>query len=261
MNPLRKAMVCRLAAAALAGACAMAGASDLSASENTVAAPTKAPSDPGEEADSELPPRVSDPFQGVNRAIFGINHQLYRFTLRPIAKGYKHATPEPLQRGLTNFFTNIRFPLRFAGALLQGKGGRATREAGRFVVNTVGGLGGFFKPSDRIPVLTAEPAEDVGQTLAQWGAGAGPYLVLPLLGPTTLRDLIGSAGDTALTPTFWTFKGYDEWETRFAVQASDLIRQTPVVLDGYDAARAGALDPYIAVREAYAARRATEIQR
>ncbi len=261
MNPFRKAMVFRLAAAALAAACAMAGASDLSASENTAATPTKAPGDPREEADSELPPRVSDPFQKVNRAMFGMNHQLYRFTLRPVAKGYKRAVPQPLQRGLANFFHNIRFPLRFTGALLQGKGGRATREAGRFAVNTVGGLGGFFKPSDQIPALTAEPTEDLGQVLAQWGSGAGPFLVLPLLGPTTLRDLIGSAGDTALTPTSWTFKGYDEWETQFAVRGVDFIRQTPVLLAGYDAARAGALDPYIAVREAYAARRAEEIQR
>lgn len=261
MNPLRKAMVCRLAAAALAGACSMASASDVCANESSAAAPTKALSDPGEWADTETPPRVFDPFQGVNRAMFAMNHQVYRFTLRPIAKGYQRAVPKPLQRGLANFFDNIRFPLRFTGALLQAKGGRAKRDAGRFVVNTVGGLGGFLKPSDRIPVLAAEPTEDLGQVLAQWGSGAGPYLVLPLLGPTTLRDLIGSAGDTALTPTSWTFRGYDEWETRFAFQASDLIRQTPVLVDGYDAARAGALDPYIAVREAYAARRATEIQR
>lgn len=260
MKPFRKAMLCRLTVAALATAFAITGASDLCASENAAAAPTKAPAAPGEWTDSELPPRVPDPFQGVNRAMFGMNHQLYRFTLRPVAKGYKRAVPQPLQRGLANFFNNIRFPLRFTGALLQGKGGRATREAGRFVVNTIGG-GGFFKPSDRIPELATEPTEDVGQALAQWGFGAGPYLVLPLLGPTTLRDLIGSAGDTALTPTSWTFRGYDEWETRFAFQASDLIRQTPVLVDGYDAARAGALDPYIAVREAYAARRATEIQR
>jgi phospholipid-binding lipoprotein MlaA len=251
-------MLCRLAVAAVATAVAIAGASDLCASENAAAAPTKATAAPAEWTDSELPPRVSDPLQGVNRAMFGMNHQLYRFTLRPVAKGYKRAVPQPLQRGLANFFDNIRFPIRFTGALLQGKGGRATREAGRFAVNTVGGLGGFFKPADKIPVLTAEPTEDLGQVLAVWGCGAGPFLVLPLLGPTTLRDLIGSAGDTALTPTSWTFKGYDEWETQFAVHASDFIQQTPGLLVRYDAARAGALDPYIAVREAYAAQRAEE---
>lgn len=205
--------------------------------------------------------RVADPWQGFNRTMFTANEHLYRVIMRPLARGYERVVPAPARRGLTNFFSNLRFPVRFTGAMLQGKAGRAARETGRFVVNTVGGLGGFFRTSEHLNGLAAEPAEDVGQVLGAWGIASGPYVVLPIFGPATLRDLVGGIGDSALTPTYWTFEGYDEWEVRASVQATSAIAASPELLRSYDALGEGAIDPYAALRDAYAARRAVELKR
>lgn len=205
--------------------------------------------------------RVADPWQGFNRTMFTANEHLYRVIMRPLARGYERAVPTPARRGLTNFFFNLRFPVRFAGAVLQGKTDRAARETGRFVVNTVAGLGGFFRVSEHVNGLAAEPAEDVGQVLGAWGIASGPYVVLPIFGPVTLRDLAGGVGDSALTPIYWTFEGYDEWEVRAAVQATNAISTTPELLRSYDAVCERAIDPYAALRDAYAARRAAELKR
>jgi phospholipid-binding lipoprotein MlaA len=207
------------------------------------------------------PARVSDPLERFNRAVFTGNEHVYHFVLRPIARGYERAVPRPVRKGLTNFFDNIRFPLRFVGALLQGKGGRALRETGRFAVNTVGGIGGFARVSDRITALAPEPTEDLGQAFGRWGVSPGPFIVLPLLGPSSLRDLVGRAGDVALTPMYWKFNHYDDWKVRLAVQTTDVVVAAPPLLHDYDTLRASALDPYLAVRDAYLARRAAEIRK
>ncbi|MCC5022195.1 MAG: VacJ family lipoprotein [Candidatus Synoicihabitans palmerolidicus] len=93
--------------------------------------------------------------------------------------------------------------MRLGGSLLQGKLRRAAQETGKFAVNTVVGVGGIFRPSDRVPALAEVPTEDGGQALAVWRVPAGPYLVLPLLGPSNPRELLGRAGDFVLTPTNW----------------------------------------------------------
>ena len=216
--------------------------------------------DPADEFANDSP-HVSDPLERFNRAVFIGNEQVYRVALRPLARGYERAVPRPVRKGLTNFFDNIRFPLRFVGAVLQGKGGRALRETGRFAVNTVGGIGGFARVSDRITALAPEPAEDLGQAFGRWGVSSGPFIVLPLLGPSSLRDLVGRAGDVALTPMYWKFDHYDDWKVRLAVQTTDAVAATPPLLRDYDALRASALDPYLAVRNAYLARRAAEIRK
>jgi phospholipid-binding lipoprotein MlaA len=115
--------------------------------------------------------------------------------------------------------------------------------------------------SDELPGLAPEPTEDIGQALGFWGAGPGPYLVLPLLGPSDARDLVGRAGDYALTPTWWRFDHYERWGIHFAVQTVDAAQATPGILRSYDAFRVGAIDPYIGVRDAYLAHRAAEIRR
>jgi phospholipid-binding lipoprotein MlaA len=204
--------------------------------------------------------RVADPLERLNRAIFAGNEHVYRIAVRPLARGYERAVPRPVRKGLTNFFANIRFPVRLVGALLQGKGGRAMRETGRFAVNTVGGLGGFLRVSDRIGALGPEPTEDVGQAFGRWGIASGPFLVLPLLGPTTVRDLFGGAADDALTPIYWRFESYDDWEVRLSVQTVDGVVAASALLGDYDSLRAGALDPYLAVRSAYVAGRASAIR-
>jgi phospholipid-binding lipoprotein MlaA len=212
------------------------------------------------------PAGASDPLERVNRAVFGFNSGLTRFVFKPVSRGYEFVVPKPVRRGLDNIFDNVRFPVRFAGSLLQGKFQRATRETGKFAVNTVAGVGGLFKISDRIPAPAHQPAEDMGQTLAVWRLPSGPYLVLPVLGPSTPRELLGRAGDSALTPTNWDQlkSGDDEWLTsdeRAAIQAVEFVNALPTVVRISDEMKAASLDPYVATREAYLAHRAEEAGR
>ena len=208
-----------------------------------------------------MPPPVTDPLIRVNRSIFAFNECLYQIAVRPISRGYENAVPRVARRGLTNFFDNLRFPVRLVGSVLKGKFGRATRETGRFLANSTIGLGGFVRASDRIPALVPEPTDDLGQAFGFWGIGTGPYLILPLLGPSDVRDLLGRVGDTALTPTMWRFDHYREWQVRLAVQSTDAVQSTPDLLSDYDTFKANALDPYLGVRDAYLAHRAAQILR
>jgi phospholipid-binding lipoprotein MlaA len=225
---------------------------------------SRAPAAPIRDVDDETEaasPPVNDPFIKINRLIFSFNDSLYRVAIRPASKGYETVVPRPVRRGFENFFDNIRFPVRFTGALLQAKVARATREVGRFVVNSVLGVGGVFHISDRFAALEAEPTEDIGQVFGYWGIGPGPYLVLPILGPSDARDLVGRLGDGVLTPTWWRFDHYRRWQTRLAVQSTDAIQSTPGILRSYDAFKVNAIDPYLGVRNAYLTHRASEIAR
>ena len=195
--------------------------------------------------------KVSDPIEPVNRGVFWLNHQLYRYVARPFSAAYKFVFPEVVRKGVGNAYDNLRFPVRFVNHTLQGRLDRTAQETGRFVVNTTAGVGGLMKPADKIPVLADVPKSDTGQTFAKWGVPHGPYLVFPVLGPTSCRDLVGTAGDTALNPVAWlgfVFGGAG-WTT--AVSAPSGAHGVPDQMDRYDAATKDALDPYIAARTSY----------
>ena len=217
-----------------------------------------------EEPDEYATPRVSDPLEPVNRALFKFNKGFYTHVLRPFARGYERVMPAPVRRGIGNFFANIKFPVRFVSSVLQAKPGRATRETGKFLLNSTVGLAGLVCVSDSVPELSAVPAEDVGQTLGIWGLGAGPYLVLPFLGPSSLRDTVGLAGNTLLNPVNWsaterTFQGYDStW--RLGTQSLDFANDSPTQLRTYDSFKQSAVDPYISVRHGYLQHRAAAIK-
>ncbi|MDR1284186.1 MAG: VacJ family lipoprotein [Opitutaceae bacterium] len=200
-------------------------------------------------------PEVFDPLEPLNRLTFKFNEGVYDYVLRPVSKGYAKVVPGPVRSGLTNFFDNIRFPVRFVGCVLQGKFRRAGKETGKFVVNTLGGLGGFIRQSDNVPALADVPREDLGQTFGRWGIGAGPYLVLPILGPGSVRDTVGQVGDSLLNPVGWRVtkeEVFGGWEVQTAVYATDVINETPDLLRIFDAAAGkNAIDPYIATRNAY----------
>ncbi|MET0263481.1 MAG: VacJ family lipoprotein [Rariglobus sp.] len=205
-------------------------------------------------ADEYAVVQVSDPLEPFNRAMFTFNDHAYDYVLRPVAKGYEKVTPKPVHRGIRNFFDNIKFPIRFVSSALQGKFKRAGQETGKFVVNTVGGLGGFMRMSDEIPALAQVPREDVGQTFGVWGIGKGPYLVLPLLGPGTVRDTAGAVGDYFLNPLHWNLRKNVEWyswQTEVGVSVIDGVSALPGTFEAYDLSRKDALDPYIAVRSSY----------
>lgn len=139
-----------------------------------------------------------DPWQGFNRVVFRFNDKLDRYALKPVAKGYKKVTPRPVRTGITNFFNNLRSPIVVLNDLLQGKVRNAGSDTARFLVNTTVGLAGFLDVSTRAGLPMHD--EDFGQTLGVWGVPSGPYLVLPFLGPSSVRDGIGYGVDVYAHP-------------------------------------------------------------
>ena len=133
-----------------------------------------------------------DPLEGFNRTIWAVNRGADKVVVKPVTQVYRAVAPKPARDGVRNFFANVGEPFSFINNVLQGKPDRAVRNLGRFLINTTVGIGGLFDQASRVGVRPA--TEDFGQTLAVWGANGGPYLVLPLLGPSTLRDGLIEAG-------------------------------------------------------------------
>jgi phospholipid-binding lipoprotein MlaA len=154
---------------------------------------------------------VPDPWEGFNRRMYDLNARLDRHLLVPVVEGSKRYTPSFMRAGIRNFFRNLLEISNFYNSVLQGRPGLATRVAGRFVVNSTLGLFGLLDPASQMGLPYQR--EDLGQTLGRWGIGPGPYLVLPVFGPSTLRDGFGLAAGTLITaridPT-----GYYDWSTQ-----------------------------------------------
>lgn len=201
--------------------------------------------------DEEADVKVSDPFEPMNRAIFSFNHGLYLVVIKPVSKAYDFIFPELLRRGIHNAYNNVRFPVRLVNHSLQGKFDRAAKETGKFLVNTTAGIGGLMTPADKIPALAEVPVSDTGQTFAKWGIPPGPYLVLPLLGPSGVRDGIGAAGDAGLNPVSWVAFIFGGAVWTVAVSAPDSAHRWPLQMDQYDTMTKDSLDHYIAARTAY----------
>lgn len=195
--------------------------------------------------------RVSDPIQPVNRGIFWINHQLYNFVLRPAVKVYTTVLPKPVRTAVKNVYDNVEYPIRVTNRVLQLDFKNADLETRKFVVNSVAGVGGIFRVSDKIPSLADVPSTDTGQTFAKWGIGHGPYLVLPVLGPRSARDTVGLAGDVALNPLTWVpFGGVGE-AVALSISTPNTTRNMESRLQIYDAVTRDAIDPYLSVRDGY----------
>ena len=202
--------------------------------------------DPAAQTPSPIPDRV----EGFNRAIFRFNDGLYKVTLRPLAKGYVKVVPAPLRRGFSAFFHNIEFPVRFAGNILEGKPEAAVVETGRFVVNTMTSLG-FVATADDFAQLKERPS-DLGRAFGTWGVGHGTYLVLPLLGPSSLRDGAGRLlSGYFLDPVHYV----QGWEYRAGINVLRVTNESPDLMESYDQLKSAAIDPYIALRDAYSSRR------
>ena len=138
---------------------------------------------------------ISDPFESTNRAVFEFNHVINQAVIHPAVEGYRFVVPDPAREGVSNFLVHLKSPVRFANQLLQGDLEGAGNEALRTVVNTFVGVGGIFD------VAGYEGYEyDFGQTLAVWGVPHGPYLVVPLIGPSSARDYVGYAVDSFADP-------------------------------------------------------------
>lgn len=140
----------------------------------------------------------SDPWEGVNRAVFRFNDTVDAWTLKPIAKGYQYITPQFLQDGVHNMFSNAGDVTNLANNLLQAKPAAAGKDVARLLFNTTFGLAGFFDVGTRMGLQRSD--EDFGQTLGYWGVPSGPYVMLPLLGPSTVRDALAKYPDTYTYP-------------------------------------------------------------
>lgn len=136
---------------------------------------------------------MDDPFQGFNKTMYRFNYRVDKYVLLPLVIGYYKVTPRLLRAGVHNFFTNFRNITVFFNSVLQFSGRKSYQTAGRFVVNSTVGLAGLFDPATAMGI--PQHQEDFGQTLGKWGVGAGPYLVLPLLGPSSVRDGAGLGVD------------------------------------------------------------------
>lgn len=198
---------------------------------------------------------IADPLEGWNRFWFGFNDILILRVIKPIYTGYTHITPQAFRSGLSNFFYNLRMPVRVANYLLQGKLPQAGVEIGRFVVNTTAGFGGFIDVTKGKKVFVPMNPQDAdfGQTLRHWGVGEGFYLVWPFLGPSTVRDTVGMAGDFAASPFFWGVEPVGPVDFRPALAASLGLRFNDFgsTIQAYEAVTKGAIEPYVAAREAY----------
>ncbi len=143
--------------------------------------------------------RNVDPFEPINRPIYRFNDIADRYVLRPVGRGYNYVLPQPVRNGVGNFFDNITYPVTIVNGALQGKFSQAGWDSIRFLMNSTFGILGFMDLATREGL--PKNNEDLGQTFAVWGIPAGPYIVLPLLGPSTVRDGIGILGNVRVNPT------------------------------------------------------------
>jgi phospholipid-binding lipoprotein MlaA len=208
----------------------------------------------GEFAEASAEP-VIDPLSGYNRLMTRVNDKIYFWLLKPIARGYRAVTPEWARLGVGRFFRNLLMPVRFVNNLLQLKAKRAGTELARFVLNTTIGVLGFGDPAANRFDLQAYP-EDFGQTLGHYGVGSGFHIVLPLLGPSNLRDTLGLIPDYFLDPVSYI----DDTGTQLAVRAYDRVNDTSLHLGEYESLKKDAVDLYTFLRDGYEQRRIKQIE-
>jgi phospholipid-binding lipoprotein MlaA len=205
-----------------------------------------------DEEGEESAATIADPLEGLNRATFAFNDKMYRGVLKPIARGLR-VLPDPVLVSGTNFFDNLGAPVSSISALLQGDIRNSATELGRFLVNTTVGIAGFFDVATDMGL--AQDEEDLGQTLGRYGIGHGFYLVLPFFGSSSLRDAIGTAGNSAINPV------YENLETGeiIAINFTDAELSLALDRDTYEALYDQSLDPYAFFRSAWAQNRAGKV--
>lgn len=219
---------------------------------------TKPPaSDPDAVADFE---QTNDPLEPTNRVFYAVNNGLDTVILRPLALGYRYAVPEPVRNGVHNMLSNLGTPVQLTNDMLEGKPRRAGDTVMRFVINTTAGVVGFFDFATKWGYPNHDA--DFGMTLASWGVPDGPFLFLPVLGPSDPRDAAGFGVDIVLDPFTWVGNPHDgtitalNW-TRFGLNAIDSRER---VEDSLQQIKKTALDPYATFRSLYRQHRQAQIE-
>ena len=194
----------------------------------------------------------SDPWEPLNRPLYSINTTIDKATLKPLAKGYQKILPQPARTGITNFAKNLVTPRSSLNNFLQGKPGRGFSELTRFLFNSTLGVGGLFDVATAVS-LEAHP-EDFGQTAAVWGVPAGPYVMVPFIGPQTLRDAVLLPVDIAADPLYH----YENTSVRDKLYVLRLIELRARLLTA-ETLLEDSKDPYITTRESYLQNREYEV--
>jgi phospholipid-binding lipoprotein MlaA len=244
-------MIFALAMTISLGACA--GTGEGKVAMNSSSAPQRAELiEPaaGEPAGAD---QIADPFEGYNRAIFSFNNAFDNAIGKPVAKGYRAVVPQPARTGIRNVLKNLKSPVIFGNQVLQGDLKGAANTLGRTVINTLIGVGGLFDVAEAggIPY----ESEDFGQTLGVWGVGNGPYVVLPLLGPSSFRDAAGMTVDAFADPLniYLRNTDQDEWlYARLGVTAVDTREEFLEILNDLEK---NSIDYYSAMKSSYIQRR------
>jgi len=228
------------------------------AAEEGTSAPGNSPAALAEQlTEARLEPEDYDPWERFNQRTFAFNRGVDRYVVKPAAKAYDVIVPEPWQAMISRAFENLRWPVRFVNNLLQQKWGGAGRELARFLINTTAGVAGFWDPARDYWHIEASPA-DFGQTLGKWGTKPGPYLVLPLLPPMTVRDGVGLGVDGATSPMSY-FVAPFFWDG-FGLKAGDTVNDRAMNIDLYEGFEESVVDMYSAVRNAYLRKREQRIK-
>jgi phospholipid-binding lipoprotein MlaA len=215
--------------------------------------PAPAYAETAQEASEDI---ESDPWEGFNEVMFNFNREvLDRYILKPAATAWDFVLPDPVQRGFHNFFDNLAVVRRFVNNALQLKFAGAGKEVARFAINSTVGLVGFIDVA-RDGFGIEQSDEDMGQTFGWWGAPPGPYLVLPFLPPLTVRDGIGYAIDSAMTPYIY----FVPWYATVGGGAVNVVNERSLNLDRFERVAETTVDLYSAVRNAYLQRRAAAVR-
>jgi phospholipid-binding lipoprotein MlaA len=198
---------------------------------------------------------ISDPLEGFNRGIFWFNDKLDVYFFEPVARGYHWVLPQVVEDGVGNIFNNILIPQHLLNDALQLKGTQAAKHLGRFLINTTIGLGGFFDVAKEMGMERHN--EDFGTTLGYYGLNGGPYLVLPLLGPSNARDAVGQVVDGLVDPVYMTtnytnaFNSDDAFWINLGYRAAFIIDTRSGLLEAVDTGKGAALDYYLFMQSAY----------
>ncbi len=193
-------------------------------------------------------PDPRDPLERLNRGTFAFNQALDKSVVRPVLRGYRRVTPQVVRTGVSNFFANAEYPIVIVNNLLQGKLGAAASDTGRFFLNTTLGIGGLLDPATDAGL--ARNNEDFGQTVGRWGVPPGAYVMVPFLGPYTVRDGLGGLADDFAEPRHYLKDDTARWSLWAVGQLNRRagLTEAEAILD-----RSG--DPYAFVRSAYLQRR------
>jgi len=209
--------------------------------------------DPADEAAVQAYNEANDPYEPMNRYFFEVNNFLDEILLKPFAGWYHLAMPDPAEDGVRNFLRNLKSPVYLANDLFQGEWSRAGTTVARFFINSTIGVGGLIDVADMMDLKYHE--EDFGQTLAVWGTGEGPYLNLPIIGPSNPRDTTGRLVDYALDPLTWVGYAYNVSYINTARAGLDAIDTRARNLEAIDELKKGSVDFYATVRSLYRQKR------